>query len=464
MRRGLAFFILLAAAVTGLVWSIRAVFPRSVQEVEAVRVRRGTLEITLPVTGIFETRTADLAFDGPGRLTAVTVVEGGSVRAGALVAAVEAGELRAGLAQAEDARQAADREVERVQASVDAARRQRDQAEFAYRAARATLAQVEAGPRPGELAQVQAAVDAARAALEEARRTLERTEQLVRDGALGQAQLDAARAQLGAAEARYRQAVAQRDLLRAGAAPEAVDAAREQVHQALAAREAAAANVRQAEAAAGVAQAHVRQAGSGVDAARARLSRAELRAPFDGTITRVYLNPGSPVGPGVPVASLSAPGGWVTADIDEADIGQVRIGQVARVTADAYPGRTFPGRVTRIGRQVEVRLGTRVVRARIDLDGRVGMRVGTGVDVQVVERSIPDVLLAPAEAVIAVGDGGPHLFLVENGILRRRDVRTGGSNDEFVAILDGVREGELVAVAEPDRLREGLRVRVTGER
>src|SRR3989304_4579014 len=130
-------------------------------------------------------------------------------------------------------------------------------------------------------------------------------------------------------------------------------------------------------------------------AAPARLARAQLRAPFDGVVTRVLLNAGSPVGPGVPVASLAAAGGWIPADggaagsgaggagagapagVDAADIGQVRLDQTARITADAYPGRTLAGRVTRVGRAVEVRLGTRVVRVRIDLDGSAGLRGGT---------------------------------------------------------------------------------------
>src|SRR3990172_6974074 len=225
------------------------------------------------------------------------------------------------------------------------------------------------------------------------------------------------------------------------------------------------ANVRQAESAAAAARARAEQAGGAVRAATARLARAQLRAPFDGVVTRVLLNAGSPVGPGVPVASLAAAGGWITADVDEADIGQVRLDQTARITADAYPGRTFAGRVTRVGRAVEVRLGTRVVRVRIDLDGSAGLRVGTSVDVQLLLQAIPDALLAPAEAVIAsANDGAPHVFLIEGGRLRRRDVRTGAGNDEFIVILDGLKEGDLVAVGEPARLRDGLKVRVVAVR
>src|SRR3970282_3003865 len=94
-KRGLAFFILLAVAAAGLVWSFREVFPRSVQEVEGVRIKRGTLELTLPVNGIFETRTVVLVFHAPGRLTTVSVREGDAGSAGTTIAAVDEDAARA---------------------------------------------------------------------------------------------------------------------------------------------------------------------------------------------------------------------------------------------------------------------------------------------------------------------------------------------------------------------------------
>jgi HlyD family secretion protein len=460
-RRGLALLLLLAAATAGMIWSYRAVFPRSIEEVEAVQIRRGRLDLTIPVTGIFETRTVEVAFDIPGRLREVAVGEGEAVAAGALIAAVDREEARAAVAQAQEALHAAEREAERGARAVEAARRQADQAQAAYRTAQANAAQVRAGPREGEIRQAEAAASAARAALEEARRALERAEKLYLEGALSKAQLDSARAEVEGAEARHRQSVAQLDLLRAGTRPEAITAAEQQVRQSLAGWRGAQANVRQAEAAAGAARAGVEQARAALRAASVRLARGEVRAPFDAIVTRVYLNAGSPVGPGVPVASLAAAGGWVTAEVDEADIGQVRPGQRARITADAYPGRTLAGTVTRIARQVEVRLGTRVVRVRIDLEAGGALRVGTSVDVQLLLRTIPDVLLSPAEAVIATpNDGTAHVFLVAGDRLRQRDVRVGPGNDEFVVIEAGLREGDRVAVAESARLRDGLRVRV----
>ncbi len=464
-RRGLVLFVVLAAAIGGLVWSLRQVFPRPLTEVEGARIRRGALEVTLPVTGIFETQTVELAFDLPGRLARVAVAEGQPVSAGDLIATVEEDELRAAVDQAAAGLRVASEEAVRAAAAVDAAARQAEQARAAVRAATASLAQLQAGPRPDELRQADAAVESARAALEEARRALERARRLFGDGAVSGAQLEAAQAQAEAADAHYRQAVAQRDLVRAGARPEALAAAAAQVRQAEAAWEAAKANVRQAEAAAAAARARVAQARAALRATTARLDRAHLRAPFAGTVTRVYLTRGSPVGPGIPVASLAASSGWITADVDEADIGGVRRGQAARITADAYPGKVFRGRVTRIGQAVEVRLGSRAVRVRIDLEGAATMRVGTSVDIRLLVRAIPDALLVPAEAVHAsANEGTPYVFLIEGGRLRRRQVRTGEGNDEFIVILDGLTEGDVVAVGEAGRLRDGQKVRVTAVR
>lgn len=464
-RRGLAFFLLLAAAAGGLIWSISAVFPDPPEEIDAARVHRGALEITLPVSGIVETRTVDLGFEIPGRLVGVQVREGDAVVAGLLLATIDDTELRALAAQADAGTQAAGREAARAQAAVETARQQATQAAFAARAARATLAQVRAGPRTADLEQADAAVAAAQTALDEAKGALARSEPLYREGAITQAQLHAARAQVESAEARYRQVVAQRDSLRAGPRPEAVAAAEEQAQQAEAAHRAALANVRQAETAAAAARSHAQGARAAAAAARARVGRAQLRAPFAGVITRIYLQAGAAVAPAIPVLTLTSPSGWVTAEVDEADIGQVRRGQVARIIADAYPGRAFTGRVTSIARQVEIRLGTRVVRVRIDLDQGGGMRAGTSVDVELVRQRIPDVLLAPAEAVYtAPANGVPFVYLVEGTTLRRREVRVGASSDRESIIVSGLREGDVIAVADPELLRDGLKVRIRAVR
>jgi HlyD family secretion protein len=490
--RRVGFILLIVAAVGGLFWALGIGFPRAPEEIDAARVRSGNLEIAVPVTGVFETRAVEMSFEVPGRLATVYAREGQALRRGELLAAIDDRELLAGAEQAEAAARAAasdaqraltqiqvaQQESERARAAAEAARLQSRQAEAAWRAAQANLEQVRAGARAADLRQAEAAVAAAGANLEQARRNFTAHEQMHREGAISRAQLDLARTQLETAEAQYRQVTAQLDALRAGAPPEAVTAAREQVRQAEAAWQASLANVRQAEAAwqasrVGVRQAqtvalsaaaNAQQAGAAARAARARAGRARLAAPFDGVVTRVHVNEGMAVGPAVPIASFAEVGGWVTADVDEADIGKVRAGLAARVTADAYPGRTFWGRVTRVGGQVEVRLGSRVVRVRVDLDDPAALRVGTGVDLDLILQTVRDVVLVPVEAVVGLGDGDPRVYVVTDGVLRRRAIRTGESNDLYIVVTDGLREGEVIAVAEPPLLRDGLRVRLRSVR
>jgi HlyD family secretion protein len=446
-------FVIVIAMIAGGVF-------RASPTVDAAQVRLGDLELTLPATGTFETRGVDLAFEIPGRLADVRVSDGARVARGTLLASLEASELRATADQADAAAAAARSDAARARAAVESARLQAAVAEAAFRAARATLSGVKAGPTEPELRQADAAVEAARLVMEEARRHLAVQEQLYRQGAVAGVQVDAARAQFETTQAQYEEATARREALRAGASAQTVTATAEQVRQAEAAWRAAQVNIRQAEAAAASAAANVTQAAAAARSARARAAGADLRAPFDGTVSRVYLNPGAPAAPNIPVLSLVTESGWVAADVDEADIGRVRFGQRARVTADAYPDTVVMGRVSRIGGQVDVRLGTRSVRVRVDLDGTPSMRAGTSVDVDLILETVTAGLLVPPDALQQDNGAGAYVYVIQDGILRRRPVDLGQRNDRFVVVRNGVQEGELVAIGDPAVLRDGRRVTV----
>jgi HlyD family secretion protein len=491
VRVKLGFLLVVLAAVAGLLWSLGLGFPRAPEAVDATRVRRGDLEVTLAVSGVVDAEAVELVFPLAGRLRRV-VEEGQTVAAGQVLAELEAGELEADLDQARQARRAAEeevaragaqlaasvQEVRRARAGLEAVRAHAQQALAAWSAAQARLAELRASPGQAEVRQGEAAAEAARAAWEETRRVLEVQERLFREGATSQAQLEVARAQHDAARARYQQAQAHLDRIRQGPGREVLWAAEEQVkqahyaylaalsqeEQARAAWSAAQAAARQSQAVLRAARARVAQAAAAERAAGERLRRAVLKAPFAGTVTRVYVREGATVSPGVPVLTVAGLARWVTAEVEEADVGKIRVGQEARVSADAYPGLRLTARVTRVAGQVEARPGSRVVRVRLDLGRPLALRVGTGVDVDVVLRKVPGALLVPVEAVASAADGGSQVYVVERGVVRVRQVRTGERNEDTVVILEGLREGDLVALAEPGRLREGHRVRLRSVR
>ncbi|HMJ42619.1 MAG TPA: efflux RND transporter periplasmic adaptor subunit [Pseudolabrys sp.] len=107
------------------------------------------------------------------------------------------------------------------------------------------------------------------------------------------------------------------------------------------------------------AQAVVEQRQAALDQAGVDLDRTVLRAPIDGIIIKRDVNPGQTVAVSLEAKTLfkianDLRGMEVHGKIDEADVGQLKVGQTARFTVDAYPDRAFSGQVLQIRKSPEV--------------------------------------------------------------------------------------------------------------
>ncbi len=106
--------------------------------------------------------------------------------------------------------------------------------------------------------------------------------------------------------------------------------------------------------------------------ARVNLEKLRIRAPIDGTVLQININPGelatpSAVQPLALVANLSTLN--VRAELDERDVAEIKVGQATSVRAAAFPGKEFAGTVTSIAPLVEAsRLGSRGPGNRSDVD------------------------------------------------------------------------------------------------
>jgi multidrug efflux pump subunit AcrA (membrane-fusion protein) len=118
--------------------------------------------------------------------------------------------------------------------------------------------------------------------------------------------------------------------------------------------------------------------------ARGALADAELRAPFDGTITSLDLKAGQYVEAGSPVATISDLTGWVvkTTNLTEIDVVDVRDQHPVSVTLDAMPGESFRGMVTAVSENYSIRQGDIVYEATI-LMTDVGPNMRWGLTAQV---------------------------------------------------------------------------------
>ena len=106
--------------------------------------------------------------------------------------------------------------------------------------------------------------------------------------------------------------------------------------------------------------------------ARVNLEKLRIRAPIDGTILQININPGelaapSALQPLLSIANLSTLN--VRAELDERDISEIKVGQTASVRAAAFPGKEFAGTVMSIAPMVEPsRLSARGSNSRADVD------------------------------------------------------------------------------------------------
>ncbi len=140
------------------------------------------------------------------------------------------------------------------------------------------------------------------------------------------------------------------------------------------------------------------------------------------------------------VADLSTV--WVYANVFQADVGRLRPGATARVTVDAYPGRTFYGRIDQILPQVDVT--TRTVRVRLVFANpgvvlKPGMYVNVAIDAPMGRQ-----LVVPASAVLQAGMRSIAFVDHGGGSLEPRDVQIGPQLDDSIVVLKGLKAGDRV--------------------
>jgi Cu(I)/Ag(I) efflux system membrane fusion protein len=173
-----------------------------------------------------------------------------------------------------------------------------------------------------------------------------------------------------------------------------------------------------------------------------------IPSPVTGTVIEKPSVQGMRFMPGDPlyrIVDLSTV--WVLAEVFEQDLTGVGIGQEAAVAVKAYPGRSFAGRVGFIYPTVGVETRTAQVRLEIpNPDGllKAGMYAGVEITSPVGEQ---DVLAVPESAVL--DSGARQVVLVDHGDGRfePREVSLGERADGYVAVTEGVADGESVVVS-----------------
>jgi HlyD family secretion protein len=203
------------------------------------------------------------------------------------------------------------------------------------------------------------------------------------------------------------------------------------------------------------AQADVAQAQAKLSATRVEQKRTVLYAPFAGTVAKIVGEVGeysTPSPPGVPtppaIDLIDDSCLYVSAPMDEVDAPKISAGQTVRISFDALPKQTFPGKVKRVAPYVvAVEKQARTVDVEATLDpGQAPPRllVGYSADVEVILAARDGVVRVPTSAL---REGSSVLVAGSDGVLNERKLKTGLSNWEYTEVLDGLAAGERVVTS-----------------
>ena len=444
---------------------------------QTATVSTGPVTATVSANGNVAAVTAvNVDFQGAGGVVTEILVEPGQrVRQGQPLARVDAESARQGLAQAQsqlDAAQASyaatvqgqtSAEYERDQRSIDQAAVSVSGAESDVRAANQSLSLTRS--------QQNAAVTRAERSLTQARRALATAlaaYQADRTPENKQA-LQSARASVGAARTTLALARESRDtaLLQAR---QQVSAAEQQLASArasLASTKASVAVNQQGATSSDLAQAQaqVDSAEVGVAEAQTALDQTTLRAPVAGRVARVNGTVGEPSTSTSGSASSSTAASsdsattdtsgfvvltgtdalQVTADVAEADIADVHVGQSATVTLSAS-GREIAATVTNVDTVETVTNNVVEYGVTVTLDDRQGVKLGQSTQVVVTTGAKQEVLRVSSSALTTIGDGTTATVQHDDGTTAPVEVVTGLVGDGYTEVLDGLSDGDTVVI------------------
>ena len=205
-----------------------------------------------------------------------------------------------------------------------------------------------------------------------------------------------------------------------------------------------------------LAKADVQSAQINLSIARQRLEDTKVYAPIDGVVTERFVQSGqiissgiSNTGGGTPVLTLSDLSRlFVLASVDESDIGNVKAGQRAVITADAYPGRMFTGVIERVAQRGVNTSNVVTFEVRIEVTGNnksmLKPEMTANVEIIIIEKE--DALTLPVNAVSRIK--GKHIVTVlkEDGSTEECEVEIGINNGERMEIISGLNEEDIVII------------------
>jgi len=186
------------------------------------------------------------------------------------------------------------------------------------------------------------------------------------------------------------------------------------------------------------------------------LSYTEIRAPFSGTITERFVDPGAFVQQAKIVSMVDASKVRILVDVPEAEVRFAEVGTLSEVTIDALPDLKIEGKVARSSEALDY--STRTMRVEIEVpNSNLMIRPGMFAHVNLsIERRV-DALVIPSKAVLGKLEKR-FVFVNLGGTAKRIAVNLGVENGEWVEATKGLKGDEAVIIPDGQNLVEGMRL------
>ena len=184
-----------------------------------------------------------------------------------------------------------------------------------------------------------------------------------------------------------------------------------------------------------------------------------IRTPFDGFVEKRLVNLGQLVKAQTTVMAVVRMDPLrVTAEIPEKMTPWIDVGQPVQLHVDAYPERTFDGKISRISPAVNTATRAFPFEALVPNESAL-LKPGTFARVHI-ESAKVDEILSLSFGAMQYRYGVNRVFVIQGDRLAARELKTGERVGDRIEILSGVKAGEQVAVTDVDRLADGMRVSV----
>ena len=184
-----------------------------------------------------------------------------------------------------------------------------------------------------------------------------------------------------------------------------------------------------------------------------------IKADFNGVITKVSVVEGATTALGTELFTLQNTDKInVNINVSKYDYDKLKEGQSADIT---LAGKTYEGEVTSISHvATQNEKGASLISADVRIknpDDDIFLGVDAKVTIHAEEAD--DVVVLPSE-VVNIGKDGSFCYVIENGVITRRDITTGISSDDYVEVTAGIKEGDEV-IRDLGSLEEGMQAEAT---